>query len=201
MVSRYSTIRFLPNKSTLTLFIFKFVPWLPYMNIIISICYFFYTLFIICFYLDGDLSNILIDFNSNYSAAFDLYTDNTVYSSGGNNGNFFFDPIRNTFIEPENPQNPPTNDTLPATRRTDTTKLADFLETKAGQPIRRTGIRFSEINRLTEELKYYSKVTIGVRREYPTMFSSDAGCTRLNRGLLNFIKSLDKDYDLNSIYV
>lgn len=89
MVSRYSTIRFLPNKSTLTLFIFKFVPWLPYMNIIISICYFFYTLFIICFYLDGDLSNILIDFNSNYSAAFDLYTDNTVYSSGGNNGNFF----------------------------------------------------------------------------------------------------------------
>ena len=69
-------------KLYLTLSIVKILPWLPYINIIFSICYFFYTLFIIWFNIHGDLSHILRDFNYNYSEAFHLNTDNTVYSSG-----------------------------------------------------------------------------------------------------------------------
>lgn len=193
-------------KLYLTLSIFKFLPWLPYMNITISICYFFYNLFIICFYLHGDLSPNFIDFH--YSAASHLDTDNTFYSSG----NRFFDPIRDTYTqgentqtEPtndpqgENPQPRPTNDPVTVTPDTDTTKLANFLESKGHKRIYGTGIRFRTRTCMNEDLIYFSKVTCGIKREHPYLFHKTPGDTMITNSFLNSIRSLNKDYDLNSI--
>lgn len=177
----------------LTLSIVKILAWLPYINIIFSICYFFYTLFIIWFNIHGDLSHILIDFNYNYAEDFNLDTDNTVYSSG----NSFFDPVRDSAMYNENNPTGPANNPLPATPDTDTTKLANFLQSKAGQAIAKTGIRFSTWGNLSDELKYYSRVTIAVREEHPHMFNSNSSYTRLTKPFLLFIRGLDKNYPLN----
>ena len=109
----------------------------------------------------------------------------------------FFDPVRDSAMYNKNNPAGPTNNPLPATSDTDTTKLANFLQSKAGQAITNTGIRFSKWGNLSEELKYYSRVTIAVREEYPYMFRSTASDTRLSKSLLLFIRELDKNYPLN----
>jgi hypothetical protein len=206
-IGRYSTIKISQNKSTLTLFIFKYVPMMPYIYILLSISYTLFKLFI-CFYIDGHLMNILIDFNYNFSPAFDFDTHNTVYSSGNSN---YYDPIRDTFIERENPTNPPTNDTLPATRRTHTTQLADFLEPKSdnGHTLYTAELRFQQTSRLSMESQYYSKIVYCVREQCKTeglfitegvpVFKHDGGSTRVTGDLVNFIRGLDRDYDLDRV--
>jgi hypothetical protein len=109
----------------------------------------------------------------------------------------FFDPVRDAAKDNEKNTTSPTNNPLPATPDTDTTKLANFLQSKAGQRLTRTGIRFSKWGNLSEELKYYSRVTIAVREEYPHIFSRTASDTRLSESLLLFIRDLDKNYPLN----
>lgn len=202
-INRYSTIRFLPNKSTLTLFKLKlaylFVIWVPYIHILLSICYICFNLFIILvsIYLDGHLNNMSIDFYYNYSVAFDSDTDNTVYSSGGNNN--FYDPVRDSY-RPTNieRENHPTEGTFAARDRTDTDKLAGFLSKHTYDEIYSTGIRFLRTSNLPEDIQYYSKVTYCVREEYPDMFRRSSGSTRLTPEFINFIKNLDKNYDLRN---
>lgn len=48
------------------------------------------------------------------------------------------------------------------------------------------------------ELVYYSRITIAIRNEYTNEFNSDSHTTRLTIPFLQFIRSLNKDYVLNS---
>ena len=170
-----------------------------YIHILPSICYICFKLFtiLIYFYLDGHLNDILIDFNYNYSAVFYFDTDNTFYSSGGGTN---YDPIRDSF-SPTNIEggNPPTNDTFAAPDRTDTDKFADFLEPYRPRTIYSTGIKFMRYNELSEERKYFSKVAVSVRNEFPDMFNSNPSRTRITPRLIDFIRSLHKNYNLNNI--
>lgn len=169
-------------------------------------CFLFMTTW---WYLDVHLITILIDFHFNYSEAFyfdinnTVYysafysdTDNTVYSSGGGRGTYY-DVITDTIIQRENPgQNPPTHDTTPPNSncRTDTSRLADFLESKHGYGLDYIGIKFSKDEGLSPKLLYYSKVTRCVRHEYPELFFRDGRTTLSVPRVYNFIRNLDKNY-------
>jgi hypothetical protein len=206
-IGRYSTIKISLNKSTLTLFIFKYIPIMPYIYMLLSISYTLFKLFL-CFDIDGHIIKILLDFNSNFSPAFDFDMDNTVYSSGNSN---HYDPIRDTFIERENPTNPPTNDPLSTTHRSHTTQLADFLEPKAdtGHTLYSAELRFQRTSQLSMDSQYYSKILYCVReqcekeglfiRQGVHVFKHDGGSTRVTGDLVNFIRGLDRDYDLDRV--
>jgi len=163
---------------------------------------------LLCFSLDVDY--ILSIFNYYYLSILDLDTDNSVYSSGGNNR--FYDPVTDSYrpIESfhpqgENPQggnpqggnhqggNSNTNDTPK-----DTDKLADFIDTTGYNrvPFYRTGIRFRDLANASEEKIYYSRVMYCVKSDLSdTVIHSR---TLITPELIHRIRSLHKDYDLST---
>ena len=214
--SRFSTVTLSHNKYSLTLknglfhLLYLLVQHMHHISIFVLICSIFYSLFmILCFSLD--VHYILSVFNYNYLSTFDLDTDNSVYSSGGNNR--LYDPVRDIYrtnedvnLQGGNPQggkpqggNSQTNDTVAVAPPKDTDKLADFLESKKENiRLQSTGIRFSNLVRLSPELKYYSKVTYCVKLDCPDIFMSNTSATKVTPEFIDRIRGLHKNYDLDA---
>jgi hypothetical protein len=144
---------------------------------------------------------MLLDFLYNYSVVFDSDSDtnNTVYSSGGGTN---YDPIRDTY-GPTNTggrnTNPTTYDFFTVPDGTDTKNLADFLEPSVHNRINSTGIRFRNTDRLMGDLKYYSKVAYCIKNENPHLFKSSPGSTTISNSFLDYIRGLNKNYDLTNV--
>ena len=84
--------------------------------------------------------------------------------------------------------------------RKDTDNLADFLEQHIPDQMYRIGIKFHTYYMMSEgDMQYYSKVAVCVKNENPTMFKSYPGDTRITPSLIDFIRGLHKNYDLNNL--